>query len=344
MLPPTPVRQRMRGFGLALAGVVWVTPDAVIVRWSAKIGGGTFWWIICVKCAVLFVAIMTFVTWQHGLRKIPAGILAGPAHIALVTCMQCLVTIGFPAAFLTTTAAKALLLISLNPLWATMLGWRVLGDRLPRRTVLALVGAGCSVASIFIPPAVLRETAEEAVSSDGVGNWRGDLIAVATGMALAGMITANRFGAQRRPKALMALGASLGSLVASLIALVFACTIASEREARLEPAFWPLMLLDGICVAACTVLALTFAPRYISGAEVALVMLLEVVLGPLWVFLAGFEAPTQWTLIGGAGIIVVLGVHELAALREARRLAGLPDYLPEDRVDDAKCVIVTGLE
>ena len=121
-----------------------------------------------------------------------------------------------------------------------------------------------------------------------------------------------------------------------------AATVAPTRSATAKIYF--AQRRAGGTGAACTVLALTFAPRYISGAEVALVMLLEVVLGPLWVFLAGFEAPTQWTLIGGAGIIVVLGVHELAALREARRLAGLPDYLPEDRVDDAKCVIVTGLE
>jgi drug/metabolite transporter (DMT)-like permease len=51
---------------------------------------------------------------------------------------------------------------------------------------------------------------------------------------------------------------------------------------------------------------LTIGARLIPAAQVALISLLEVVLGPLWVWVAIDEQPTTATLVGGA--IVVLAV------------------------------------
>ena len=49
-----------------------------------------------------------------------------------------LVTSGFTLALALTVAARALLLTSLNPLWTALIGWLVLKDRLPRRTIAAV--------------------------------------------------------------------------------------------------------------------------------------------------------------------------------------------------------------
>jgi drug/metabolite transporter (DMT)-like permease len=48
---------------------------------------------------------------------------------------------------------------------------------------------------------------------------------------------------------------------------------------------------------------LTIGARLIPAAEVALITLLEVVLGPLWVWLALAERPSTATLIGGTVVI-----------------------------------------
>ena len=319
-LLPTAAKSRARGYTLATAGVLLVTPDALLVRVS-RLHGGSFWWTIAAKCAFQTLIIMTFVCLQHGWRQLPAGLRAGPFHCGLVIVCQGSVTILFPAVFQTTSAAKGLLLISLNPLWAALFGWRVLGDQLPRRTMLAIAGAFLCIGGIFVPPAIMGEAeSEEAVAADGVGNWRGDILAVLTGLALAGMITSTRYGAQQRPKALMALAAAMGSMCAGLTTLVIACAFAWEDAGQLQPLFWPVMFADAACISACTVLTLTFAPRHISPAEVALVLLLEVALGPLWVTLGGFEVPSAWTVAGGGGLILVLAMHELAALHDARRV------------------------
>ena len=43
---------------------------------------------------------------------------------------------------------------------------------------------------------------------------------------------------------------------------------------------------------------------------------MEVVLGPLFVFLAYDDVPSKWTLIGGTLLLVVLAVHESRPLFE----------------------------
>lgn len=62
----------------------------------------------------------------------------------------------------------------------------------------------------------------------------------------------------------------------------------------------------------------TVGARPIPASEVALISLLEVVLGPLWVWIALSEQPPALTIVGGA--IIVLAVLPLVTQRaEAER-------------------------
>ena len=67
-----------------------------------------------------------------------------------------------------------------------------------------------------------------------------------------------------------------------------------------------LLATLGICQIGLGVVLLTVGARLIPAGEVALITLLEVVLGPLWVWLAVSERPATATLVGG--VIVVFGV------------------------------------
>ena len=70
-----------------------------------------------------------------------------------------------------------------------------------------------------------------------------------------------------------------------------------------------------MCVAIPFVLV-TLAPRYITAAEVNLFFLLETILGPLWVWVVIKEQPSLETIIGGAVIVVTIGVHSILALKK----------------------------
>ena len=58
---------------------------------------------------------------------------------------------------------------------------------------------------------------------------------------------------------------------------------------------------------------LTVGARLIPAAQVGLITLLEVVLGPLWVWLALDERPSTLTLVGGAIVIVAIVIQTRAA-------------------------------
>ena len=58
---------------------------------------------------------------------------------------------------------------------------------------------------------------------------------------------------------------------------------------------------------------ITLGPRYLPAPEVGLIMLLETLLGPLWVWLVIREVPSIETLIGGAMILAALTWMSIAA-------------------------------
>tara|TARA_B100002052_G_C15567690_1_gene456451 strand:- start:432 stop:662 length:231 start_codon:yes stop_codon:yes gene_type:complete len=72
-----------------------------------------------------------------------------------------------------------------------------------------------------------------------------------------------------------------------------------------------------MCVAIPFVLV-TIAPRYISAPEVNLFFLLEVILGPIWVWLIVHEQPSIQTIIGGIVIIVTIAFHSFTALKKTQ--------------------------
>jgi len=51
-----------------------------------------------------------------------------------------------------------------------------------------------------------------------------------------------------------------------------------------NPLFWVLAAADAFCSFSVGILAVILAPRYARSAEVALVLLLENIFGPLWVY------------------------------------------------------------
>ncbi len=70
-----------------------------------------------------------------------------------------------------------------------------------------------------------------------------------------------------------------------------------------------LLTLNGVIVLPVGFVLLTIGPSLISAPEVSLYLLIETVVGPIWVFIAGFDTPRLDTIIGGVVMIVALGIH-----------------------------------
>ena len=82
----------------------------------------------------------------------------------------------------------------------------------------------------------------------------------------------------------------------------------------------PLVLL-GLVVIPVAFTLISQGPRYLPAAEASLLMLLETVLGPLWVWLALGERASALSLTGGAVVLVTLAVYFTWRLRGPRGVA-----------------------
>ena len=76
-----------------------------------------------------------------------------------------------------------------------------------------------------------------------------------------------------------------------------------------------VQLMCVLCVAIPFVLV-TIAPRFITAAEVNLFFLLEVIIGPIWVWMVINERPSPETIIGGIIIIITIAIHSFLAIKK----------------------------
>jgi drug/metabolite transporter (DMT)-like permease len=72
---------------------------------------------------------------------------------------------------------------------------------------------------------------------------------------------------------------------------------------------WAMLTINGAIVLPIAFVLLTIGPSLISAPEVSLFSLIETVLGPVWVWLGGYEPPPLTAVYGGALLITALIVH-----------------------------------
>ena len=174
---------RPRGVLIALAGVLAVSPDAMLLRWMRSLGASSP--DVAVAKYIGIIVIMLVL----GLYRGTGNALASPSHFFLSAACQLCYQLSFTFCLLLTDAATALLLISLSPLWAALLGAATMREPLPRRTVIALGLSVCSVCLVFMPRLLLEVEAPDSGPSGSQslnhGSLAGDLLALFTGLAQA---------------------------------------------------------------------------------------------------------------------------------------------------------------
>jgi len=313
-------KKRSRGALLMLLAVVSVSPDSVVVRFLVH-KGISQWAMVAWKniFAATFEGI--YVVWEAGsVESILHGIRAGPLHVAAGMLMQAGLGMTFNLALVHTDPAAAILLSSLNPLWSAVLGYFLLGDKVAKQTVIALVVCILSVGVVCLPLIIGVEEATGEIGKDDASHvalsFLGNALAVSAGLFLAGLITISRHASFHCPSCNMSAAVALGSLCGGVGSLLLA-------EGRVLPGpsgffgpawqFWLPMIGAGLGEGIFFV-TVSIVPALISGAEIGILSLLEVILGPLFVFLAFGLIPQMWTFVGGSILLLTLALHELSML------------------------------
>jgi drug/metabolite transporter (DMT)-like permease len=208
---------------------------------------------------------------------------------------------AFVIALSLTTTANTLVVMSIAPLLTVVCARIVLTDPIPLRTWLAALAAMAGIAVMF------------SSSMDNSRHLGGMLLALVIPVASALNVVALR---KHSAQVDLVPAVMLGGLLSCLVALPLALPISASGKDLALLAFLGVFQLGLPCM------FLVLASRALYAPEIALLGLLEVVLGPLWAWLGAGETPASSTLAGGALVVIALAGNELAALGSRARAVG----------------------
>lgn len=216
------------------------------------------------------------------------GWLSGLMWAVMFTCFMLALTF--------TSVANVLVVMAAAPLLAALLGMMVLHESVPWRTWIAIGIAGLGLIWMV----------REGLSGQGL---TGMAIAFAVPVASAlNLVLLKKTGARLDlvPSVL------LGALISMAITLPLAWPLSTSTHDLL------ILAALGCLQLALPCMLMVRVAHHLAPHEIALLGLLEVVLGPLWAWLGAGERPGGSTIQGGALVLGALAFNEWLAQRERR--------------------------
>jgi drug/metabolite transporter (DMT)-like permease len=269
-------RRRRGQIYVALAAVAWSTAGVLQRQLTLDTSTQVFGRAAFAGAALLgYVAIVERGQVLRGFKSV------GGAGIAVALCVA-IASGSFIGALNHASVARVLFILAVAPVLAALLAWATLGEPISRRTALAMVVALCGVAVMLGAP--------------GEASLTGDGLAFVAALAFSVMIVITRW----RHEVSMAPATCLSQAILVVAFLPFA----TPGEISGDDLAWLAAL--GIGQIGLGFALLTIGARLIPAAQVGLITLLEVVLGPVWVWVALDERPGTLTLVGGTIVIAAI--------------------------------------
>ena len=224
------------------------------------------------------ISIVGLVEWRRGRMDESFGF----GRLSPVLALLAMVAISaYTASVMTTTIADVLIIYATLPFAAAALGWLVNREEVSART---LVASGVALAGIAVMVA----------SGLGSGRLLGQSLSALMTLCFAGMIVLQR----RQPGASIIAVNAIGALGSGLFGL------ANSSHPPISLYDMGVLFVFGLTTIGLAFVLFMEGAKFIPSAEAGLISLLDVVLGPIWVFLAFGENPGAATVLGGA---IVLG-------------------------------------
>jgi len=284
-----------KGLLLTSLGVLILTPDTLLVR---LIDAEPFTLLVWRGVLQALGILVILAVLHRGHLAAPFRAVGRWGLLLAVVFSGC--TLFFILALSLTAVADVLVIVAAAPLAAAVFSLVFLGEGVPARTWVAISLAVVGIALL--------------VSEDlGSGSLLGDLAAGVCALCIGGTFTITRHARSVSMVPAMVLAGIFTAAVALPIALLTESGAFFFTGAQLG-----YTLAMGLVVVPLSFALITLGPRYLPAAEVGLILLLETVLGPLWVWLVIGEYPGDLALVGGGLVVVTLAGHSLAGARRRR--------------------------
>jgi drug/metabolite transporter (DMT)-like permease len=276
-----------QGMAIALAGVFVLSFDSLLIR----VAGAGSWDILFWRGLLMGLSLGIISSWSSKRLFLQTLRSQGKAAFASGT-MFGLSGAGFVLSIMHTHVANTVLIFSTAPLFAALFTWIFLREKIGTGTWLAILAVMLGVGLVF-------------KGSLQAANINGDIFALAAAMTVGGNFTLLR----RNPGLDRAPLVAWGGFISAALALLWSAPLS------LGPQSYLILALMGLLQMPLALLLLAVSTRRLSAPEVSMVLLLEAVLGPFWVWLALGETPPEATWLGGAIILGTLGLYFASLLR-----------------------------
>ena len=278
---------------MVLMAGVWLSVGGLIVR---HILGADDWQIVFYRSMGAAVALLALLAIRDRGAAVAtfrnmgvAGVVAGMGiAVSMVT---------FILSVNATSVANTLFLMAASPFMAAILGWLLLRERIAGATWLAMATALAGV-GIMVWHGV------------ATGAVYGDVMGLLTALGFAVFTVALRFG---RLSDMMPAVCLAGLISASVAAAV----VTGSQSGFAIPLGDFLLCVTYGAIIAGALTVFTVGARTVPAAELTLLSLTEVLLGPVWVWAVLAETPSPATMLGGA--VLFTAIAGQAMFRMTRR-------------------------
>jgi len=279
---------------MVIAPLLWSIAGVVTRNLSAELQASgrfeiTFWRSVFAATFVGGYLLLVRRDFIGALARAGApGLLSG--------CMWATMFVCFMLALTLTSTANTLIVLAVAPLITAILARAILKTPIALRTWLAIAIATAGI--VWMSAGGLR--------IESPTSLLGMLIAFGAPLASAiNFVVLKKCGQSVD----LIPAVFLGGVISAMLMLPFAQPFIAEPRDVL------LLAVLGFFQLGLPCMLLVIAARSLSATELALLALLEVLLGPLWAWLGAGEVPARATVIGGMLVLAALVLNELAAAR-----------------------------
>jgi drug/metabolite transporter (DMT)-like permease len=286
------IEQRRGLIFVFMAGVLWSTVGLGI----RLIDEATVWQILLYRSISLslFLAIVIYLRSRANLFKVvkAAGLPGCIAGLALVGAYS-----GGIYGIQSTSVANAMLLFASAPFMAAILGWIFLREIVRKATwvaiLFAIVGIGIMVQD----------------KTQGGAALLGNLAALGSAFGFAVFTVALRWGRSGDMLPAVFLSGIFAIFITSSICLL------SGLSFQISVNDTSISMGMGVFQVGAGLVLYTLGSKTLPAAELTLLSLAEVLLGPLWVYLFLNEVATLNTLLGGLVLLLAIAGNAISGAR-----------------------------
>ena len=277
---------------VVIAGILWSLMGLTI----RLLNDASTWQILLWRPVGMIPVLAGFIWWRTGGLIKPlvqtgwAGIVGGVGLVAAFA--------GAVYAIQSTTIANAVFLFSASPFFSAVLGWVLLREKVRPATWLAIAVAVLGMGIM------VREGAN-------AGAMAGNLAAIGSALGFAVFAITVRWGKLADMLPAVILG--------GLLSMGIAATVLTAQGQSLAPSLLDIAIIAaaGAVILGVGMTLFTLGNRVVPAAEATLLTMLEVILGPVWVWLFLSESASALTFVGGAVVLFAVGLNALTGLRQS---------------------------